>query len=291
MRRAIFAIAVLLLGATLAMPVMAAGKTGKMKQELRANLMLAAMQADLLEAIEEAFAYQLLSQPEEKDDFQRKMADFDALAARFEKTGYFKVPGDERVARDYPALLGAVNEMQQVAEAMFVKYESGGKPDLAAARIFEERVDKVTRLYDKLMEDTAHSDLKRAYADNRKARQAIHLIRMQSKVLEAVEEAMAALLLNDKQEEKDFYMRLKDFDRWAKEFRQKGLLDDGLKKAFHAVLAARQAMETQAKKLFAMKRDAGESWARALNLFEEKVDDLTAKLDALLLDYMIAIAK
>lgn len=291
MKRAIFAIALLLLGAALAWPAMAGAKPGPMEQELRANLMLAAMQADLLEAIEEAFAYQLLNQPEEKDDFKRKIADFDALAARFAKTGYLKMPGNERMARDYPALLAAVSEMRRAADAMFAKYEAGGEADLAAVRIFEEGVDKVTRLYDKLMEDTAHSDIKRAHAGNRKGQQAIHLIRMQSKVLEAVEEAMAALLLNDRQEEKDFYMLLKDFDRWAMEFQKKGLLDDGAKEAFQAVLAARQAMEAQAKKLFALKRGAAKAWARALDLFEEKVDQLSAKLDALLLDYMIAIAK
>lgn len=291
MWRVMLPILALLLCAGLVLPALAAEKPAPMKQKLRANLMLAAMQADILEAIEEAFAYQLLNQPEEKTDFQRKMADFDSLAARFQKTGYLEMPGNERVAQDYPALLAAKKEMQQAAEVMFAKYESAGKADLPAVRIFEERVDKVTRLYDKLMEDTAHAELKRAYAGNRQARQAIHLIRMQSKVLEAVEEAMASLLLNDRQEEKDFFMRLQDFDRWASEFQDKGLLDKGVGKKFSAMLAARQAMEAQAKKLFAMKRDQGKAWTQALTTFEEKVDHLTAKLDALLLDYMIAIAK
>jgi hypothetical protein len=291
MRSVVISVLVLLLFATAAWPVLAADKPASIKLELRANLMLAAMQADLLEAIEEAFAYQLLNQPEEKKDFQRKLADFDSLAARFAKTGFLKMPGNERLAGDYPALLGSVNEMRKAADAMFAKYEAGGKADLAAVRIFEERVDKVTRLFDKLMEDTAHSDLKQAYANNRKANQAIHLIRMQSKVLEAVEEAMAALLLNDKQEEKDFYMLLKDFDRWSGEFKKQGFLDSGIKKDYTAMLAARQAMETQAGKLFAMQRSQGKAWDQALNDFELRVDALTAKLDALLAVYMDDLVK
>jgi hypothetical protein len=291
MRRAVIAVMALLLCLAAAGPVLAAVKPAPIKEELRANLMLAAMQADLLEAIEEAFAYQLLNQLEEKYDFQHKMADFDSLAARFAKTGYLKMPGKGRMARDYPALISAVNDVRRAAEAMFAKYEAGGKADLAAVRIFEERVDKVTRLFDKLMEDTAHSDLKQAYAGNRKANQAIHLIRMQSKVLEAVENAMAAILLEDRQEEKDFYMLLKDFDRWSGEFQKKGLLDSAIKKDYTAMLAARQAMENHATKLFAIKRNQDKVWARALNAFETKVDALTSKLDALLAVYMADIVK
>ena len=121
------------------------------KVDVPALVKLQQMKADILEGIEESFAYLLLNEPEEKEDFFEKMEDFEKLASEFEVIAQIGAPSEEEES----ALFQKIVEQQSVliagARKMFEDFEKEGIINTQFVEKFEESTNKLKSVIDEFI--------------------------------------------------------------------------------------------------------------------------------------------
>ena len=228
------------------------------KNAVKEELLLLLMQETLIEGIEEAFAYPILNDLEEKEDHLKTMKKFDKLAARFRIAASIGAPGNEVLSIDFENVIVAKYEMQLAAASMFSTFES--TKELAPVNVeqFEDTVDSVIYLSDRLIEDFIFKDMEGNILSDTKYAALLHLVKMRITILKAIEEAFAYTLLNNIIEKDDFGDSLKEFDLLAGEY----------KKLEYITLSESQAMaDLYARMITAKERLAGTA-KKMLDTFE-----------------------
>lgn len=120
--------------------------------QIQALIQTHKIQSDLLEGVEEAFAYIILDDENEKNEFYHKMGDF---KNRIDKYIFFDIEFDdddieERETLD--AISKAHTNLVASADIMFESFESGDL-DLDTVLAFEENIDEIVPLIDELIEE------------------------------------------------------------------------------------------------------------------------------------------
>jgi len=120
--------------------------------QIQALIQTHKIQSDLLEGVEEAFAYIILGDENEKNEFYHKMGDF---ANRVDMYIFFDIEFDdddieERETLD--AISKAHTNLVASANIMFESFESGDL-DMETVLTFEENIDEIVPLIDELIED------------------------------------------------------------------------------------------------------------------------------------------
>ena len=120
--------------------------------QIQALIQTHKIQSDLLEGVEEAFAYIILDDENEKNEFYHKMGDFEN---RVDKYILFDIEFDdddieERETLD--AISKAHTNLMTSADIMFESFESGDL-DMDTVLAFEENIDKIVPLIDELIEE------------------------------------------------------------------------------------------------------------------------------------------
>lgn len=284
MRRSFFVVGSLGLIVVFAMASIAFGqgsvpKAAEKAAFVKKHVLVFAMQADLMEAIQEAFAYQLLNQSKERDEFFAKIKDFDSLAGKLKP-----LIKDKALLGDLGKLVEAKNAMVKAAEDMFKKYAANNKPDAAAVKAFEAKVDALTKLYDKVEDDLGKKAEKAGVLTSQFAETGWHVHRAHADVFEAVEEAMAYPLIGDEAEKKDFFKKMKDFDDIAKHLAND---PDHLKydkpklELLKKVIAFKGKLQTAAETMFKDYKTKKALVPDDVMKFETVVDEMTAACEKL----------
>lgn len=257
--------------------------------EFQVALMIASMQADMLEGVEEAFAYLLLNSSLEKSEFFEKMRDFDAQSKEF-KTVARKHSAGKNILELFDGVGAARANLEKAAGRMFASYEKVRAPVQADVEMFEDAVDQLTGLWDTLMEAGVSEDLKKRFIDDKQAASSLHLLRMHAAVLEAVEEAFGYLLLNDDQERRDFVENMKEFNTLAAEFRAMRHVYQSDKRhlgiMFHRTLAAKEMVSVAAQTMFRDFEREGTPDIEDLHAFEHAVDVFGVTFEQFLVEYL-----
>jgi len=110
------------------------------------------IQSDLLEGVEEAFAYIILNDENEKDEFYQKMNDFIIHVENFIIINPEFDDMDEEETETLDAIITAQTKLVASADIMFESFESGDL-DMNTVLAFEENIDKIVPLIDELIED------------------------------------------------------------------------------------------------------------------------------------------
>jgi len=187
-------------------------KAGIEKTQVKQEMLLALMQFDLMDGIQEAFGYMLLDDIEEKGDFYKRMYRFDLRAAKFRKIAGIGMPGREKFSHEFELIVAEKHKLQLSARNMFKAYEKNKKIDRPTVIEFENSVDEVSSYFNTLVEDFV---AKRDFTGNEIQKNLIILTFMRSDMLEAIEEAFAYIVLSDRSEKRDFEERVRDFENLA----------------------------------------------------------------------------
>ena len=113
---------------------------------------LQTMESDVLEGIEEAFAYTVLNNELEKQEFEERMADFDVSAAAFQAIAGSQ---DEEVAEEldtYTSIVQAKEDLVEAANLMFVDFENLGTTSSRSVGAFETNVEQIAAAFEELVE-------------------------------------------------------------------------------------------------------------------------------------------
>jgi hypothetical protein len=257
--------------------------------ELRVGLMIGSMQADMLEGVEEAFAYLLLDSKLEKSEFFDKMRDLDAQARKFKKLAKQHSAG-KNILELFGGVQAARVKLEKAANRMFASFEKTGAPVQTDIMMFEDAVDQLTGLWETLMQAGVSESLRKRFIDDKQAASSMHLHHMHAALLEAVEEAFAYLLLNEPVERADFVKNMKDFNRLAAEFKAMGhLYKPGNERhavQFHKMMAAKEMVSASAQAMFWDFTREGTPDHEDLLEFEHAVDAFGVSFEQLLEDYI-----
>jgi len=133
-------------------PSTVAGDVGHTEIQIHALIQTHKIQSDLLEGVEEAFAYIILDDENEKNEFYHKMGDFENHVDTYI---FFDIEFDdddveERETLD--AISKAQTNLMTSADIMFESFESGDL-DMATVLAFEENIDEIVPLIDELIEE------------------------------------------------------------------------------------------------------------------------------------------
>jgi len=251
---------------------------------------LGKMHGTMMEAIEEALAYPVLKNTEEKADFAAKSAEFDVLAVQFASEAALDQPANAGTKKAFDAILVKKAKLVETANGFFAVYEKDMVVPKAEVTALENSVDDFTGAFGPFTQDYFDrvSITETGTADH--ARAALALLTMHHDILEGVEEAFGYVLLNDTMERDDFWMKMQEFDNAAAAFNQSAYLDrpgNSLKLiAFDSMVQAKQEMQTAAATMFIQYENTGTVSAGVAEAFESKVDLLTAEYDNLLAEVL-----
>ena len=131
-------------------------ETGKqvdvIREESARLVILTDMKSQIIEGIEEAFAYPLLDDPQEKAEFYEKLDQFDSMAAQFEHIARVGLPGQEVETELYKQIITAKGVLEIAAGNMFESYERDGAVNQSHVASFEEAIYDVIPLIDRFLE-------------------------------------------------------------------------------------------------------------------------------------------
>lgn len=254
-----------------------------------AIMLLARMEAELLEGVEEAMAYCLMEEEEEKEDHLLMMSEFDGHVDMFNEMVDLDLPEHEGLKEPFTEMLDAKDEMAEAALELFASVEARGKVSPSDVRAFEHEVDNVTELYDSFMERFLEKHYKEHLIKEKDTVAAVRLARMQSDLLEAVEELFGHFLLNDAVERQEFFAKLADFDAQAAAFEELEYIgepgSEEITAPYGRVMSSKKDFEIAALKLltdFGTTRTLKEERVETL---ERAIDRLTGDYDALLKEF------
>lgn len=120
--------------------------------QIQALIQTHKIQSDLLEGVEEAFAYIILDDENEKNEFYHKMGDFEN---RIDKYVFFDIEFDDDDIEEHEtldAISKAHTNLVASADIMFESFESGDL-DMDTVLAFEENIDEIVPLIDELIEE------------------------------------------------------------------------------------------------------------------------------------------
>ncbi len=257
--------------------------------EFQVGLMIGSMQTDMLEGVEEAFAYLLLDSKMEKSEFFDKMRDFDAQAKEF-KTLAKKHSAGKNILELFGGVQVARVNLEKVAKRMFASFEKTGAPVQVDVRMFDDAVEQLGGLWETLMQAGISESLQKRFIDDKQAASSMHLYHMHAAVLKAVEETFAYLLLNDPVERADFVKKMKEFHTLAEEFKAMRHVyrseDRLLAIMFHRTMAAKEMVSVSALTLFRDFEREGTPDPEDLLAFEHAVDVFSVTFEQLLEAYI-----
>jgi len=122
------------------------------KRETPDIVRLAEMKSQVLEGVEEAFAYPLLDDPVEKAEFYEKLEQFDISAAAFKETNHIGQHEEEEENALFNRLVAAKEALAIAAGDMFESYERDGTVNPSYVTAFEDEIDIMISLIDRLLE-------------------------------------------------------------------------------------------------------------------------------------------
>ena len=287
----VFALAALCLVAGMgAISLIDAADKPHKKRVIDASVVLLGMQADFMEAVKEAFAYQLLNDAAEKRDFEKKMKDFDNLAEKLKEVAVTGKPVREEVAAGFFRLIKARKRLQASADNMFEVFEAKKKPDPVAVGLFEDDVDAMEIAFSSFLRMLIKEDVEFGIFSERQGGTALFIVLLHANILEAIQEAMAYPVLNDKAEKKDYLEKMAAIDTYIGAFQKTGILNrpgvEKRKEIFSTMLEKKNAMTAAALKMFADFEKTQKLSPEDVRVFEESIDAFTSVFDAMAKEFI-----
>lgn len=123
----------------------------KKDPELHGMLTLAEMMVTALDGIQEAYAYILMNDEEERNDFFAKMAAFSDAAARFKELASVGQKGEEKRTSLYADVLTSQKALVNAAKKMFASYEKTKTPPNTEIAAFKKDAQRLTSLVEELI--------------------------------------------------------------------------------------------------------------------------------------------
>ena len=133
-------------------PDTVAGDISHTEIQIYALIQTQKIQSDLLEGVEEAFAYIILDDENEKNEFYHKMGDFENRVNSYILFDSQFDDDDVEERETLDAISKAQTNLVASADIMFESFESGDL-DMNTVLAFEENIDKIVPLIDELIED------------------------------------------------------------------------------------------------------------------------------------------
>ena len=200
----VFLISVLLYGSLYILPCVdqsRASDTLPMEKEALAIR----MRISAMGSVEEAFAYILTGDIEEKKDFLEGIKFFDRCAERFQKIITSRDTNSAVAAERFSGLRRCHLAMSEAAMVIFEEFERKGSAGRDNLEKFEGAIDELDERLEKLIEDI--------FGKNDSLEMTLEVLRVRATVLAAVEESFAYIVLDDKSEKED---AIAQFDKAAK---------------------------------------------------------------------------
>ena len=129
-----------------------AGDINHTEIQIYALIQTQKIQSDLLEGVEEAFAYIILDDENEKNEFYHKMGDFENRVNSYILFDSKFDDDDVEERETLDAISKAQTNLVASADIMFESFESGDL-DMNTVLAFEENIDEIVPLIDELIED------------------------------------------------------------------------------------------------------------------------------------------
>lgn len=129
-----------------------AGDINHTEIQIYALIQTQKIQSDLLEGVEEAFAYIILDDENEKNEFYHKMGDFENRVNSYILFDSKFDDDDVEERETLDAISKAQTNLVASADIMFESFESGDL-DMNTVLAFEENIDVIVPLIDELIED------------------------------------------------------------------------------------------------------------------------------------------
>ena len=120
--------------------------------QIQALIQTHKIQSDLLEGVEEAFAYIILDDENEKNEFYHKMGDFENRVNSYILFDSKFDDDDVEERETLDAISKAQTNLMTSADIMFESFESGDL-DMDTVLAFEENIDEIVPLIDELIEE------------------------------------------------------------------------------------------------------------------------------------------
>ena len=122
------------------------------EQETPALAKLSEIKSFILEAVEEAFAYPLLDEPQEKVEFFDNLEQFDTSVGEFREIAHIGQRGQEEETELLHQIVSAKEATAISARNMFESYERDGAVNLSHVADFEADIDRLIPLIDQFLE-------------------------------------------------------------------------------------------------------------------------------------------
>jgi len=247
---------------------------------------LGMMHGVMMEAVEEALAYPVLNETEEKSDFEAKIAEFDILAGRFAEEAGLDQPDNADTKDAYNAILAKQVEVVEAAGRFFAAYEADWVVETEDVIAFEESIDAFTTDFGPFtkayFDRVSETDL----GDEGHARSVLALLSMHRDILEGIEEAFGYVLLGDTIEKDEFFQKMQDFEVAGSAFVESAYLEkpenSDILNPYMTMMDAKDRMQVAASDMFEEYEMTGSVSADTAMAFEIEVDSLTTAYDTLL---------
>jgi hypothetical protein len=251
---------------------------------------LVKMHGAMMEAIEEALAYPLLNNTEEKSDFEAKSAEFDILATQFVREAELDKPENADTKAQFDVILVKKAALVDAAGNFFTAYENELIVTKDNVTVFEEAIDGFTSDFGPFTKAYFDSVSVEDFGDEDHARSALLLLAMHHDIIEGVEEAFGYVLLGDTEERADFSLKMQDFDDAAHAFANTAYIEKPenaeILGAYTTMIEAKGAMQTAALVMFDEYEKTGRVTPGVAEAYEIEVDRLTTAYDALLAEVL-----
>ncbi len=259
---------------------------------IQAAATLGRMHSDMMEAIEEGLAYLVMKEAGEKQDFEKKIATFDGLSAKFLREAGLNEPDAAQQKQQFNAVMRKRTALVQAFHTAFNKMETGDARAFESFDALEDAIDDFTDAFgpfsEKYFEQTGA-----ALEEPSHEKAVLMLFEMHHDILECIEEAFGYLLLGDDEEADDFFDKLKDFREQSEAFSAAAYLskpENAAKRTlFDDMICKTDCMETAARKMFTAYRSRGVIPMNEVADFEGAVDALTETYEKLLNEMMQTI--
>ncbi len=267
-----------------------AGEKPDKKTVLASSATLLGMHADVREAVEEAFAYQLLNDAGEKKDFENKLKDFDKLAEKFKVLAGVGKSGHEEVTKGFENVMKARTQLQKSAENMFKEYEAKKMPDRAAAGLFEVDVDAFEDAVSSFVKLLIKEDVKDKLFREKEGGAAAFISMIHAHTMEAIQEALAYPLLKDMTEKKDYQDNMAKADKYIAALGMSNVLNEPGRekgnKLFQNMVEKKKALTAAAEKMFKDFEAKKKFTPDDVKAFEAAIDAFTPAFDEMVEEFL-----
>ncbi|KQC11117.1 MAG: hypothetical protein APR55_08110 [Methanolinea sp. SDB] len=247
---------------------------------------LGRMHGIMMEAIEEALAYPVLNETEEKSDFETRLAEFHVLADRFAVEAALDEPGNAGTREAFDSVLARHGEFVEAADTFFIAYETDWTVRTEDVTVFEVSIDAFTSEFGPFTKNYFDRVSEADLDDKDHARSALALLSMHRDIMEGIEEAFGYVLLGDSEEKDEFFQKMQDFEVAGSAFVDSAYLakpeNSELLNSYMTMMDARDRMELAASDMFDEYEKTGAVSTGIAMAFEIEVDSLTTAYDTLL---------